>query len=141
MTGPVVTQPRGKSIGRPARWVLSCDVCDQLIGDDAPVVFALQESGGGPYPGYCGWYTATACMPCATPHLRAAGDYHPRPCRGCERPMWCRPRARRTHCTGGCRQADYRRRRDLNAAALRTGQVIYRDDLYHLTRPCQEATA
>jgi hypothetical protein len=121
--------------------LLVCDLCDGPIPTAEPVLFATQESGCGPYPGQCGWYTATSHVdPCGAGFLASSYggvDYRPRECRGCERVMWLRPRGRRQHCTDACRQADYRRRRDLGNAALARNEVLYRDELYWLTQPGQ----
>jgi hypothetical protein len=124
---------------------LSCDACQLRIADGAPVLFAIQQGGAGPCPGQCGWYTATVhADPCGaalreanfTAFLRDGDrEYRQRTCRGCSRVMWLRRGSRRSHCSSPCRQADYRRRRDLSASAIREGRVLYRDDLYWMTRP------
>ncbi len=52
----------------------------------------------------------------------------------CGRTMHIRRCSRRINCSSPCRQADYRRRRALSTQALTQGRVLYRDDLYWLTR-------
>jgi hypothetical protein len=49
--------------------------------------------------------------------------------------MHVRRGSRRAHCSSPCRQADYRRRRTLATQALDENRIIYRDELYWLTRP------
>lgn len=135
------TKGKGPRRGRPVVRGFTCDICNLRITEHASVLFAQQDGGTGPYVGQSGWYTATVhADPCGSAFLHDVdNDYRARPCRGCGRTMWLRPGSRRTHCSRPCRQSDYRRRRDLAAAALNEGQVLYRDELYWLTR--QEAAS
>ena len=117
-------------------WPFVCDSCRLSIPDGAPVLYGQQDAGTGPNYGMSGWYVAIVHLdPCGADYLRRWGsDYQERPCRGCGRSMWVRTRSRRTHCNNPCRQADYRRRRAVASAALADGRVLYRDELYWLTR-------
>lgn len=137
MTTTLVTQPLRKSVGRPTTRPLTCDVCKLAVAAGAPVLFAQQEGGTGPYHGMSGWYVAcTHALSCGADFLRSfADEYTQRACRGCHRVMWVRQHSRRSHCSGPCRQAYYRRRRVVSASALAVGRVLYRDELYWLTRP------
>ncbi|MDQ3476616.1 MAG: hypothetical protein M3492_09890 [Actinomycetota bacterium] len=107
-----------------------CASCRLPIECREPIVFALQESGSGPYHGMSGWYIAEAHARCGQEFIR---DYQRRLCRGCGRTMWVRG-GRRTHCSSRCRHVDFKRRENLAAEALAEGRVLYRDDLYWLSR-------
>lgn len=123
--------------GRPAVLELACGMCKLRISERMPVLFAEQARGSGPYVGMSGWYTAIVhADPCGAGFLRDPdNDYAKRACRGCGRGMWLRAGSCRAHCSSPCRQADYRRRREADTAALREGRVLYRDELYWLTKP------
>lgn len=110
---------------------MRCEVCRTPIETGEPVVFVLQGPGAGPCPGQSGWYIADAHERCAPDF---AATYDRRLCRGCGRTIWVRG-GRRRHCSDRCRYVDFKRRQALSAAALAQGRVIYRDELYHLTRP------
>jgi hypothetical protein len=134
----VVTEPLNtRKGGRPVRWALKCDVCKLQLLHGAPILFAVQTGGSGPYPGMSEWYVAGVhADPCGASLLGCYGtDYESRQCRGCAREMWVRLNTRRAHCTYACRQRDYRRRRQLDAQALARGQVMRKSELYWLTRP------
>lgn len=129
-------------MGQDQRKWLRCDICQLAI--DADVLFAAQEGGTGPHHGMTGWYIAiTHVDPCGTDFLRQVdvGEYRHQPCRGCGRTMLIRAKSRRTHCSPRCRQHDYRHRGALAATALADGKVLYRDDLYHLTKPCSQLSS
>jgi hypothetical protein len=119
------------------------NACGLQILDGWPVLFAHELRGTGPH-NMDGWYTAIVhAHPCGARFGLGSDEYLERPCRGCGRIMNIRRRSRRTHCSSPCRQADYRRRSALAAAALTDGRVVYRDELYWLTRnpiPAGDAT-
>lgn len=117
---------------QPLRNTVRCDVCRLAVHPGAAVLFALQEAGCGPYPGQPGWYVATVHVtPCGDAFIGENRHYSDRACRGCGRPMWLRPTNRRTHCSGACRQADYRRR----AKLMRETPWLDRQAVYWATRP------